>query len=142
MGLSLKNRLRFSFVKSTHPTYRMLFEILPFALYTSPLPVQDAYLTYLMLQRQLSHLTAVSLTNAKFKPLLLSMSGFALSYTTNMFILMTLYDLCLSPAQFYYIIVYIRKAETRVQIADRCAPWKISTAVHKINWALNIQVIT
>jgi hypothetical protein len=34
----------------------------------------------------------VSLTTAKFKPLIFSMSGFALSYTVNVFILMILYD--------------------------------------------------
>jgi hypothetical protein len=66
-----------------------------------------AYLTYLMLQRQLNHWTIVSLTTTEFKPLILSMSGFALSYTSNIFILMTLYDFCLLPAQFCYIIIYI-----------------------------------
>jgi hypothetical protein len=35
---------------------------------------------------------------------------------------MILYDICLFPAQFFYIIVCIRKVESRVQIADRCAP--------------------
>jgi hypothetical protein len=35
-----------------------------------------------------------------------------------MFILMILYDFRLLPAQFCYIILYIRKAESRVQIAD------------------------
>jgi hypothetical protein len=73
--------------------------------------------------------TAVGLTAAKFKPLIFSVSGFALSYTANMFILVVLYDFCLLPAQFYYIIGYIcgGAVENRVQIADRCAPWKISS---------------
>jgi hypothetical protein len=44
--------------------------------------------------------TVVSLTTPQFKPLIFSMSGFALSYTTNIFILMTLHDFCLSPAHF------------------------------------------
>jgi hypothetical protein len=61
--------------------------------------------------------TVISLTTNKFKLLIFPISGFALSYTANMFILMTLYDLCLSPAQFCYIIVYIRKVESRLQIA-------------------------
>jgi hypothetical protein len=57
------------------------------------------YLTYLMLQRQLNHLwTVVSLTTAKFKPLIFSVSGFALSYTANMFIPMILYDFGLLSA--------------------------------------------
>jgi hypothetical protein len=42
------------------------------------------------------------------------MPGFTLSYTANMFILMILYDFFLLPAQFCYITVYIRKAESRV----------------------------
>jgi hypothetical protein len=49
--------------------------------------------------------TVVSLASAKFKLLIFSVSGFALSYTANMFILMILCDFCLSPAQFCYIIV-------------------------------------
>jgi hypothetical protein len=53
----------------------------------------------------------VSLTAAKFKPLIFSTSGFTFSYAVNMFILMILYDLCLLPAQFCYIILYIRKVE-------------------------------
>jgi hypothetical protein len=57
--------------------------------------------------------TVASLTTAKFKPLIFPMSRFALSYTMNIFILMILFDFCLSPAQFCYkrIIVYIRKVE-------------------------------
>jgi hypothetical protein len=43
----------------------------------------------------------MSLTTAKFKPLIFSMFGFTLSYTTNMFILMILYDFCLLSAKFY-----------------------------------------
>jgi hypothetical protein len=77
-----------------------------------------AYLTYLMLQRQLCHLNVTSLTTAKFKPLILSMLGFALSYTVNVFILMILYDFYLLAAQFCYVIVYMRKDESPVQIAD------------------------
>jgi hypothetical protein len=60
--------------------------------------------------------TVVSLTTAKFKPLIFYMSTFALSYTVNMFILMILYYFCLLPAQFYYIIVYIHKVESRVHL--------------------------
>jgi hypothetical protein len=45
----------------------------------------------------------VSLTTAKFNHLIFSMSGFASSYTANMFILMILYDFCLVPSKFYYI---------------------------------------
>jgi hypothetical protein len=47
--------------------------------------------------------TVVSLTTAKFKPLMFSLSGFSLFYIANMFILMNLYDFCLLPTQFYYI---------------------------------------
>jgi hypothetical protein len=80
-----------------------------------------------MLQWQLSDLTA-----AKFKPHIFPMSGFALSYAANIFILMILYDFCLLPAQFCYIIIYIRNVESRVQIADLCAPLKISSGVENL----------
>jgi hypothetical protein len=44
-----------------------------------------------------------------------------------MFILMILYDFRLLPAQFCYIIEYIWKVESHVQIPGRCAPWEISS---------------
>jgi hypothetical protein len=56
--------------------------------------------------------TAVSLTTAKFIPRIFSMSVFTLSYTANMYILMILYGFCLLPAQFCYVIVYIRKVKS------------------------------
>jgi hypothetical protein len=71
-------------------------------------------------------------TTAKFKSLIFPMSGFALFYVANIIILMILYDFCLLPAQFCYTIVYIRKVESRVQIADPCAPWKISSGAKKL----------
>jgi hypothetical protein len=49
--------------------------------------------------------TVVSLTTAKFKPLIFCMSGFTFSYTANMF--MISYDFWLSPTQYCYIIVYL-----------------------------------
>jgi hypothetical protein len=55
------------------------------------------------------------------------MSGFTLSYTTNMFILMIPYGFCLFPVQFCYIIIYTWKVKSCVHIAERCAPWKISS---------------
>jgi hypothetical protein len=77
--------------------------------------------------------TVVSLATAKFNPLIFSLSGFALSYTANMFILMTLYDFCLfSCTILLYINVYIRKVESCAQIADRCAPWKISIGAENL----------
>jgi hypothetical protein len=76
--------------------------------------------------------TVVNLTTAKFKPLIFSMSGFTLSYTANMFILVILYDFYWSPAQFCYIIVHIRKVECSVQIADRCAPSKFSSGAQNL----------
>jgi hypothetical protein len=56
--------------------------------------------------------TVASLTTAKFKPLIFSVSGFALSYTVNVFILMILYDFCLLPAKSCQIIVCIWKVES------------------------------
>jgi hypothetical protein len=74
----------------------------------------------------------VSLTVAKFKLLIFSVSGFALPYAANIVILMIFYDLCLLPAQFCYVIVCIWKVESRVQIADRCATWKIFSGAENL----------
>jgi hypothetical protein len=53
--------------KRTYRTYSMSFEILPFALYIfcqyKISKADHAYLTYLMLQRQLSHLNGRKLDN-------------------------------------------------------------------------------
>jgi hypothetical protein len=79
------------------------------------LKADHGYFTYHVLQRQLSHLNGRKLDH---RQVLFYMSGFALPYTTNMFILIILYGFCLLPAQLCYIIVHIRKVESRVQIAD------------------------
>jgi hypothetical protein len=88
--------------------------------------------------------TVVGLTTAKFKPLIFSTSDFTLFYTADMFILMILYDFSLFPAQFCNIIVYVRKVGSCMQIADRCAPWKISSGaenpVFKVNVTLRLAV--
>jgi hypothetical protein len=47
------------------------------------------------------------------------------------------HDFCLLPAQFCYMIVFIRKVESRVKIADQCAPWIIS--VVRINFFRGLQ---
>jgi hypothetical protein len=52
------------------------------------------------------------------------MPGFTLFYTTSVFTLMILYD-SLSPEHFYCTLVYIRKFEISVQMADRYAHGKI-----------------
>jgi hypothetical protein len=69
--------------------------------------------------------TVVCLTAAKFKPLTFSVSGFALSYTANIVILITLCDLCLLPTQFChksYTMMWILikqwlEAATRIKLA-------------------------
>jgi hypothetical protein len=85
------------------------------------------YLTYLMLQRQLSHLNAT-----EFKPHIFSMPGFTLSFIANMFILVILYAFCLLPAHFCYAVVYIWKVDSCMQITDWCAPWKISSGMENL----------
>jgi hypothetical protein len=101
---SLMRRWVWPFVKRTYRTYGMLLKILPCALYTSPVSTGFAkqimpVLRILCYNGNLATWTFISLmTTTKFKPLIFSMSGFALSYTANMFILMILYDFCLLPA--------------------------------------------
>jgi hypothetical protein len=60
------------------------------------------------------------------------LSVFAMPYAANMVILMILYDFCLLPAQFHIIIIYVWKVESCLQIADRCALWKISNDVENL----------
>jgi hypothetical protein len=67
--------------------------------------------------------TFVSLTTVKFRALILSMS---LSYITGIFIPMIFYDICLFPAQFCYIIVYIRKDKVNVNLTLRLAVYQES----------------
>jgi hypothetical protein len=65
--------------------------------------------------------TVVCLTAAKFKPLVVSMPGFAFSDVANICIFMILYDLCLLPAQFRCLIINIQYLRSHVQLADWCA---------------------
>jgi hypothetical protein len=101
-------------------------------LYTGPLSIEAQYsrscpiISSSCYNSSLVIWTVVCLTAAKFKPLIFPLSGFALSNIANICIFMILYDFCLFPALFCYIIVYIWKFESHVQIANRCAPWKIS----------------
>jgi hypothetical protein len=138
MGLSLMNMLGLSSsVRIAHtriPYYWKFFHLhyiqvlCQYRLYKA----DHAYLTYLILQRQLSRLNRHELDTAMFKALIFSTPGYDLSYTRNMSILMILNDFCLLPAQFCYIIVHIRKIESRVQIANRCVLWKISNGAKNL----------
>jgi hypothetical protein len=55
-----------------------------------------------------------------------SLSGFAFSDVAKICIFMILYDLCLLPAQFRYVIINIRYLENHVQLVDLCASSKFS----------------
>jgi hypothetical protein len=123
-------RICLAFVKCTYCTYSILLKFLPFALYTISLSVQAlqsrSCLSYVCDNGSIVTWTVVSLSIAKFKPLIFSVSGFALSYAENMFILMILYVFCLLYVKSCYIIIYIWQVESRVKIKGQCAPWKIS----------------
>jgi hypothetical protein len=45
---------------------------------------------------------------------------------------MILYDLCLLPAQFHYIITNIRHLESDLQLGDRCAPRKFTSGAENL----------
>jgi hypothetical protein len=82
-----------------HRAYSILLKILPFSIYTSPPSVQAlqsiSCLSYLSCHNgSVVTWTVVSLTAAKFKPLVFSVSGSVLSYTANMVILMILQPSC------------------------------------------------
>jgi hypothetical protein len=65
--------------------------------------------------------TVVSLTAAKFKSLIFSMSGFSCYDVANICIFVLLYDLCLFPAQSHYVIINTWYLESHVQLTDRTA---------------------
>jgi hypothetical protein len=78
-----------AFIKGRYRTYNTLLKTLPFALYSSSLSSDFAkqimpILRILCYNGSLVTRMAVSLTTAKFKPLIFSMSRFTLSYTMNM----------------------------------------------------------
>jgi hypothetical protein len=53
---------------------------------------------------------------------------------------MILYDLCLLPAQYHYVIINIRFLEGHVQLADRCALRKFTNGtVNLVFQALQFQ---
>jgi hypothetical protein len=108
------------FVQCTYRIYNKLLKILPFALFTSPpsievLEKRPCLLLILCCNGSLVSWTVVSLIAAKFKPFIFYISGVVLFYAANKFIPVILYDFCLLPTHFCYIIVYMRKVETRVQ---------------------------
>jgi hypothetical protein len=143
----------FAFIKCMYRTYSMLLKNLPCVLYTNPLSVQAlqsrSCLILLILCYNGSLLTwmVIRLTTAKFKPLIFSVSSFVLSYAENMFILMILFDLCLLPAQFWFMIIYILKVEScvwtdvhlgkfrvvRRTLFCRCCNWKTEVSAAKSN---------
>jgi hypothetical protein len=106
------------FIKYTYCTYSILLKMFSFCtLHKSSVGTGFAkhimhILRILCYNGSLGTRTVVKWTTTKFKTLIFSMSGFAFSYTMNMFILMILCDLCLFPAQFCYIIIYILKVPT------------------------------
>jgi hypothetical protein len=73
----------------------------------------------------------IRLTAAKFMTLIFSV-WFHLVLCCNIFILMIFYDFCLLSAHFCYIIIYIWKVKSRVQIVAQCAPWKIFSDVNLV----------
>jgi hypothetical protein len=72
------------------------------------------------------------MTAAKFKPLIFPVSGLALSYVTNIFISIILDDFCLLPACFRYEVINVRNLESRMHIADRCAPRKSTNGAENL----------
>jgi hypothetical protein len=69
------------------------------------------------------------MTTAKFKPLIFSVLGFALSNVVNIFIFMILDDFCLLPAWPGYVIINVQNLEILMHIANQCAPRKIANAM-------------
>jgi hypothetical protein len=142
MHLSLINMLGLCQVNTSHIQH--VIENLIYNIYKSSVSTGSAkqimpILFILHYNSSLVTSMVISLTIIKFKTLIFSVSGFALSYTTNIFILIILHDFYLSPAEFCYIIIYLWKIEICVQITDRCEPWQFpSGAEHLVLQALQL----
>jgi hypothetical protein len=80
-----------------------------YALVTSSLQNNDSLVTW----------TVIHMTASKFKPLIFSVSGFALSNVSNIFIFMILDDFSLLPAWFCYLIINVRYMKSLMHIAMR-----------------------
>jgi hypothetical protein len=84
-------------------TFYMSHVLCLYNIYTRPLSTQAQYrrscpiICSLHYNSSLNTWTVVSLTAAKFKPLIFPVSGFALSYIADICIFMILYDFCLLP---------------------------------------------
>jgi hypothetical protein len=86
--------------------------------------------------------TVIHMTAAKFKPLIISVSGFTLSNVANILIFMIFDGLCLLPAWFRYAIINVRNLESLMHNANRCAPRKIANgAENPILQALQFQLV-
>jgi hypothetical protein len=85
-----------------------------------------------MLQRQLSHFNGRKLDHRQVLTSYIFYDCFSFSYTATMFILMIFYDFWLFPAPLCYTVIYIRNVESCVQIAEWCAPWKISNGAQDL----------
>jgi len=59
-------------------------------------------------------IVCVCLTATKNEPFIFPALGFAFAYVSNIYIFMLLYDFCLLPAYFFYIIVNVRNFERQM----------------------------
>jgi hypothetical protein len=142
-------RISFAFVKCTYRTYSMLLNILPCALHTSLLSVQAlqsrSCISYLCHHGSLVTWMIVSLTAVKFKPLVISMSGFAYFYAVNVFILIILYDFCLLP-QCNRVRVRVRvilrlTVYRQIISSGRQTPWGSRPQIFFFNWPFTVIVL-
>jgi hypothetical protein len=100
-----------------------------YALVTSSLHYNDSLDTW----------TVIHMTAAKFKPLIFSVSGFALSNVANILIFMILDEFCLLSAWFCYVIINVWYMKSLMHISNRFAFRKIANCAENLilqsNWA-------
>jgi hypothetical protein len=72
------------------------------------------------------------LTAAKFKPLTISLYGFALFYAGNILIFLILNDVCFLPALLCSKVTYVWNFESHIQFPGRCAPWNVTNGEDKL----------
>jgi hypothetical protein len=83
-------------------------------------------------RKSLDTWTVVQMTAAKIKPFIFRVCGFALSNIAHIFIFMIVNDFCSSSALLCCVIVNVWSLESRMHIADRCAPREIANCAENL----------
>jgi hypothetical protein len=58
--------------------------------------------------------------------------GFTFFDVANICVYMILYDFCLLPATFCYVVINIQHVESHVPLVGQCVPWKFANGAENL----------